>query len=272
MPDQVPEDQAREFAAAFRGFLDWVHSVAARDVNEVSALVRGLLGPDGVHQSVVTRELAPFEHVNVQTALDAWSARAGRVVEVRGIALLLPGRTCVRHEFRGICHSAGLPNFHLEQSAGRTFRTALAPWSWRAILPDDPRDTLVTFLATLPALAGLAGRADRSARTFGTNDGDAIAPGRPALTHPAGLTIATRDAGNAALAALASQTRKSALACRPRDAGDARLALVSAQSARPFVTGRPDDADAVAPGRPSKSTLADGALRSGRPDLALRSA
>src|SRR5690348_6557698 len=87
MPDQVPEDQAREFAAAFRGFLDWVHSVAVRDVNEVSALVRGLLGPDGVHHSVVTRELAPFEHVNVQTALDAWSARAGRVVEVRGIAL-----------------------------------------------------------------------------------------------------------------------------------------------------------------------------------------
>ena len=38
-------------------------------------------------QSVVTRELAPFEHVNLQTALDAWSARAGRTVEVRGIAL-----------------------------------------------------------------------------------------------------------------------------------------------------------------------------------------
>ena len=87
MPDQVPEDQAREFAAAFRGFLDWVHSVAARDVNEVSALVRGLLGPDGVHQSVVTRELAPFEHVNVQTAIDAWSMCAGRAVEVRGIAM-----------------------------------------------------------------------------------------------------------------------------------------------------------------------------------------
>jgi hypothetical protein len=87
MPDQAPEDQAREFATAFRGFLDWVHSAAVRDVNEVSALVHQSLGPDGVHHSVVTRELAAFEHVNVQTALDAWSARPGRAVEVRGIAM-----------------------------------------------------------------------------------------------------------------------------------------------------------------------------------------
>src|SRR5262245_59841933 len=56
MPDQAPEDQAREFALAFRGFLDWVHSTAAREDNEVSALVRDFLGPDGVHHSVVTRE------------------------------------------------------------------------------------------------------------------------------------------------------------------------------------------------------------------------
>ena len=87
MPDQAPDDQAREFAAAFRGFLDWVHSVAAREGNEVSALVRDFLGPDGIGHSVVTRELPPFEHVNLQTAVDAWSAGNGRVVEVRGIAL-----------------------------------------------------------------------------------------------------------------------------------------------------------------------------------------
>jgi hypothetical protein len=36
---------------------------------------------------VVTRDLPPFEHVNVQTAVDAWSARAGRTVEIRGIAM-----------------------------------------------------------------------------------------------------------------------------------------------------------------------------------------
>ncbi len=89
MPDQAPDRQAREFAAAFREFLDWIHSPAAGagHDNEVSALVRDFLGPDGTHHSVVTRDLPPFEHVNVQTAIDAWSAQAGRAVEVRGIAM-----------------------------------------------------------------------------------------------------------------------------------------------------------------------------------------
>jgi hypothetical protein len=88
VPDQAPDRQAREFAAAFRDFLDWVHSVAgAGEGNEVSALVRDFLEPGGVDHSVVTRELPPFEHVNLQTAVDAWSASPGRTVEVRGIAL-----------------------------------------------------------------------------------------------------------------------------------------------------------------------------------------
>jgi ATPase family associated with various cellular activities (AAA) len=87
MPDQAPDNQAREFAAAFHSFLDWVHSTAARQDNEVSALLRNFLGPGGIHHSVVTRELAPLEHVNLQTAIDAWSAGNARAVEVRGIAL-----------------------------------------------------------------------------------------------------------------------------------------------------------------------------------------
>ena len=101
MPDQAPNEQdgeqhrqqdreqARAFAAAFRSFLEWVHSPAAGagDGNEVSALVRDFLGPDRAHHSVVTRDLPPFEHVNLQTAVNAWSAQPGRAVEVRGIAL-----------------------------------------------------------------------------------------------------------------------------------------------------------------------------------------
>ena len=87
MSDQAPDDQAREFATAFRGFMDWVHATAGREDNGVSALVRDFLGPDGTQHSVVTRELPVFEHVNLQTAFDAWSACAGRSVEVRGIAL-----------------------------------------------------------------------------------------------------------------------------------------------------------------------------------------
>ena len=87
MPDQAPDHQAREFAAAFRQFLDWIHSPATGEDNEVVALVRDYLGADGMQHSVVTRDLPPFEHVNLQTAIDAWSARGGRTVEVRGIAL-----------------------------------------------------------------------------------------------------------------------------------------------------------------------------------------
>jgi DNA polymerase III delta prime subunit len=87
MPDQAPDHQAREFAAAFRGFLDWVHSTGAGEDNEVSALVRDFLGADGTQHSVVTRELPAFEHANLQTAVNAWSACEGRTVEVRGIAL-----------------------------------------------------------------------------------------------------------------------------------------------------------------------------------------
>ena len=88
MPDQPADQQAREFAAAFRDFLEWVHSPAsgAGQGNEVTALVRDFLGSDGAEHSVVTRDLPVFEHVNLQTALDAWTVRAGRSVEIRGVA------------------------------------------------------------------------------------------------------------------------------------------------------------------------------------------
>jgi ATPase family associated with various cellular activities (AAA) len=87
LSEQPPQDEMREFAAAFRGFLDWVHASAPQERNEVSALVREFLGPDGSGHSVVTRDLPSFEHVNLQAAIDAWSARAGRTAEVRGIAM-----------------------------------------------------------------------------------------------------------------------------------------------------------------------------------------
>jgi hypothetical protein len=87
MPDNAPEADARAFAAQFRSFLDWIHTSAREERSEITALVRGFLGPDGAAQSVVTRELAPFEHVNLQTALDAWSALPGRRCEVRGLTL-----------------------------------------------------------------------------------------------------------------------------------------------------------------------------------------
>jgi hypothetical protein len=79
----------KRFAATFRSFLEWVHSGAAGsdDRNEVTALVAEVLGSEGVALSVVTKDLPPFEHVNLQTALNAWSEAGELSVDVRGITL-----------------------------------------------------------------------------------------------------------------------------------------------------------------------------------------
>jgi hypothetical protein len=89
MPDHAPETEAREFAAAFNAFLNWIHESDGESGkrNPVAALVADFLGPEAAAHSVVSRELPPFEHVNLQTAIDAWSARDGRAVDVQGVLL-----------------------------------------------------------------------------------------------------------------------------------------------------------------------------------------
>jgi ATPase family associated with various cellular activities (AAA) len=89
MAGDARDAEAREFATAYLRFLEWVQSLGAPagDRNEVAALVQQALGAEGAAQSVVARELAAFEHVNLQTALNAWSAAPGRHVDVHGIAL-----------------------------------------------------------------------------------------------------------------------------------------------------------------------------------------
>lgn len=83
------DPEAREFAAAFLSFLRWVHSedAGARPRNEVASLVSDFLGDGASDHSVVTRSLPVFEHVNLQTALDAWALEPGREVVVRGITI-----------------------------------------------------------------------------------------------------------------------------------------------------------------------------------------
>jgi ATPase family associated with various cellular activities (AAA) len=82
------DSEAREFAAAFRSLLDWVHSEEVLgDRNEVVALVANYLGDGGTAKSVVSRSLAPFEHVNLQTALNAWSREPGREVAIHGYTI-----------------------------------------------------------------------------------------------------------------------------------------------------------------------------------------
>ncbi|MEP6464173.1 MAG: ATP-binding protein [Frankiaceae bacterium] len=87
--DEVRADEVRDFARSFRGFLRWIRETDTGDShsNEVVRLVRSHLGADGLAQSVVSRELPPFEQVNVQVALDTWSAQPGREVTTQGLAL-----------------------------------------------------------------------------------------------------------------------------------------------------------------------------------------
>jgi cell division protease FtsH len=88
-PEHGPSDsEARAFGTAFRSFLEWVHSgpAGAGAGSEVTELVCGWLGVAGTSQSVVSRELPPFEQVNLQTAVNAWSRAEGRAVAVHGIA------------------------------------------------------------------------------------------------------------------------------------------------------------------------------------------
>src|SRR5262245_43985591 len=86
-PRRASADEARAFAATFRSLLEWVHSDAARDRNEVVELVDAHLGPEGRQHSVVSRSLPLFEQVNLQTALDAFAIAPGRSVAVDGITI-----------------------------------------------------------------------------------------------------------------------------------------------------------------------------------------
>ena len=83
----APEAEAREFARAFTSFLDWVHTAGDDGLNEVAALAARFLDAQVTANSLVSRDLHGFEHVNLQTAIDAWSAQDGRSVEVHGILL-----------------------------------------------------------------------------------------------------------------------------------------------------------------------------------------
>lgn len=83
------DEEARAFARSFRDFLEWVHSgqVTSSGKHPVVAQIQAHLGAAGLERSIVTRELPPFEQVNVQVALDRWMAEPGRTVAVEGVML-----------------------------------------------------------------------------------------------------------------------------------------------------------------------------------------
>jgi hypothetical protein len=82
------DDEARELAAALRGLMEWANAHSGHgDAGAVVSLLRSHLDRDWTDLSVVSRELPPFEQVNLQTALTAWSAEPGRTVQVHGLSI-----------------------------------------------------------------------------------------------------------------------------------------------------------------------------------------
>jgi len=142
-------DGPREFAQAFREFLTWMQDGGSSGSkrNEVVALVRDHLGEAGLAESVVGTDLPPFEQVNMQTALDAWSAQPGRTVLVRGLAV--PPHFGPL-SLRQLQHGEALPPVHLSApdlvdlpvGPGRT----LACLKQALLLVEDARGRYVLYL------------------------------------------------------------------------------------------------------------------------------
>jgi cell division protease FtsH len=85
-PQRATPAQARELATALNGLLEWLSHERGSHEHPVMTLLRGHLG-DAADASVVSTNLALFEHVNLQVALDAWLAEPGRTVQVQGLAM-----------------------------------------------------------------------------------------------------------------------------------------------------------------------------------------
>ena len=86
-PDRATPEESRRIAKAFLDFLAWAHGGGDGSRNPAVQLVQDHLGAGGGTQPVVGSELPVFEQVNLQVALDSWSAEPGREVEVHGITL-----------------------------------------------------------------------------------------------------------------------------------------------------------------------------------------
>jgi cell division protease FtsH len=142
-------DEAREFAKAYRQFLAWVHEEdeARGGTAEVVALVRNHLPGEALTRSVVTRELATFEQVNLQVAVDAWIVEDQRRVEVHGLTVA-PHYGPV--SLQQIVHGDGLPPLRLSapdlvdlpSGPGRTVACLLRAF----LLVQDRRGSYVVLL------------------------------------------------------------------------------------------------------------------------------
>ena len=142
----VPPPDVAELQRALRSLLDWVHAEQVTSDHPVTALVRGHLG-DAADRSVVGQQLAPFEHVNLQVALEAWLDEPGRTVVVQGLAMPPHFGGLSLHQ---LTHGLGLPPVNL--SAPDLTDLADGPsstrgcWQLVLLLVEDARGRSVLLL------------------------------------------------------------------------------------------------------------------------------
>ncbi len=155
MSDPVPSDpvtsdpaEAREFAHAFRGLLEWVSGGGPREsAGEVVTLVRDHLDEPARARSVVGRQWPLFEQVNLQVAFDAWLLRPGRTVAVHGVALPMHYGPV---GLQAVLHGDGLPPIRLsapdlvDLPSGPA--STVACWRTALLLVTDARGAYVVLV------------------------------------------------------------------------------------------------------------------------------
>jgi ATPase family associated with various cellular activities (AAA) len=77
---------AREFGAVFKAFLEQSTAQAPEAEPVLAGRLRAHFGTDPAGLPIVAEEFEPAEHPNLQVALDAWLAEAGRSCEAIGVA------------------------------------------------------------------------------------------------------------------------------------------------------------------------------------------
>ncbi|MEJ5915702.1 ATP-binding protein [Pseudokineococcus sp. 1T1Z-3] len=137
------QDEVRALARALTRLVDWAGAQERRRRHPVTERLHAHLGADAADRSVVTRRLPTFQHVNVQGALDAWCAEAGRSVDVVGLALPSDYGSVDLHQ---LLHGEHLPPLRLsapdlvDLPAGPGGATR-ACWRSALLLVDDARGT-----------------------------------------------------------------------------------------------------------------------------------
>ncbi len=84
--DGDDEREMRELGRTFVRFMEWAHRQGEQEQSPLTGMVRAHLS-GATQDPVVTRRWSAFEQVNLQRAVEKWSAQDGRNTTVQGISV-----------------------------------------------------------------------------------------------------------------------------------------------------------------------------------------